>query len=149
MFGILPLSFDGNDDFANDKSHGHKAVMLMYFSYTTLSTVGFGDLTPRSDHERLICSVVMVSGVAAFGFILNQLIDIIDQFRNFEAEIDEGNELRMFFGCLKQFNGGVDLPIEKIRKYEQYFEYRWMASKNSAIDDDEEKDRLDQLPEWT
>ena len=36
------------------KSNAERLVQLMYFSYTTLSTVGFGDITPRSDYERLI-----------------------------------------------------------------------------------------------
>lgn len=55
----------------------------------------------------------------------------------------------MFFGLMKHFNGGVDLEIEKKRQLEDYFEYRWMTSKNSAIDDQEEMDKLEQLPEWT
>lgn len=45
-------------------------VLLMYFSYTTLSTVGFGDFNPRSDLERLFCILVLLLGVGIFGFIL-------------------------------------------------------------------------------
>lgn len=66
----------------------------MYFAYTTLSTVGFGDKTPRSDLERLIICMVLLVGVSLFGYILGILVGIIDEFKTFDGEIDEGNELR-------------------------------------------------------
>lgn len=121
----------------------------MYFAYTTLSTVGFGDKTPRSDYERIITCAILLIGVAMFGIIMGSLVEIIDQFKAYDAEIDEGNELRSFFGCLKHYNYGIDLDIEKKREIEKYFEYRWLSNKNSAIDDDEEQAKLDQLPEET
>lgn len=63
----------------------------MYFAYTTLSTVGFGDMTPRSDYERLITCMVLLLGVSLFGYILGILVDIIDEFKTFDGDIDEGN----------------------------------------------------------
>lgn len=115
----------------------------MYFAYTTLSTVGFGDKTPVSDYERLITCVILLLGVAIFGLILNNLVGLIDQFKAYDAEIDEGNELREFFGCLKHYNNGIDIDINKKREFERYFEYRWLSHKNSAIDDQEEKEKLE------
>jgi hypothetical protein len=112
----------------------------MYFAYTTLSTVGFGDKVPRSDSERLIGCVILISGVALFGMILGQLTELIDNFKALNEEIDDGNELRKFFECIKAFNHGVDLTVEKKRELENYFQYRWEMNKNSAIDDEEEKD---------
>lgn len=138
-----------NDENAHHISNIEMVVQLMYFAYTTLSTVGFGDKTPVSDFERLIASAIMLLGVAVFGLILNDLVTIIDQFKAYDAEIDEGNELREFFGCLKHYNNGIDIDINKKREFESYFEYRWFSHKNSAIDDEEEKAKLEQLPEKT
>lgn len=53
----------------------------MYYAYTTLSTVGFGDLNPRSDWERAICIVVLLLGVAIFGIIMGEFLEIIDKFK--------------------------------------------------------------------
>lgn len=100
-------------------------VQLMYFAYTTLSTVGFGDKTPRSDIERLIICVILLLGVSLFGYILDILVNIIDQFKAFDVEIDEGNELRKFFSCITHYNHGIDMDIQKKREFERYFEYRW------------------------
>jgi len=43
-----------------------------------LSTVGFGDFNPKSDAERIVCSVIMVAGVAIFGYVMNNFLEIID-----------------------------------------------------------------------
>lgn len=52
----------------------YKVSALMYYAYTTLSTVGFGDFNPRSDHERAICIIVLLLGVAIFGIIMGQFL---------------------------------------------------------------------------
>ena len=43
--------------------------IVVYYSFTTLSTVGFGDYNPKSNFERLIMIVVFVVGVALFSII--------------------------------------------------------------------------------
>lgn len=54
----------------SSRTDSHNMILLMYFSYTTLSTVGFGDFNPRSDSERLICILILLLGVAIFGLIM-------------------------------------------------------------------------------
>lgn len=54
----------------SSRTNQHNMALLMYFSYTTLSTVGFGDFNPRSDYERLLCILILLLGVAIFGLIL-------------------------------------------------------------------------------
>jgi hypothetical protein len=45
-------------------------VKLVYFTFTTLSTVGFGDFNPKSNVERLIVAFGMLLGVAIFSIIM-------------------------------------------------------------------------------
>jgi hypothetical protein len=33
----------------------------LYFTFTTISTVGYGDITPKSPQTRLIISLIMIS----------------------------------------------------------------------------------------
>ena len=44
--------------------------MAIYYSFTTLSTVGFGDIYPKSDDERLGTIVILVGGVSIFSIFL-------------------------------------------------------------------------------
>jgi hypothetical protein len=58
-------------------------ITALYFSFTSLSTVGFGDFSPRSDSERLLCSFLLLFGVAVFSYILGTFIEIIDTYNSF------------------------------------------------------------------
>ena len=63
------------------------------------------------------------------------------------ADLDEGDELARFFGLIRRFNDNVPLKISLKEQIERHFDYKWINDKNQAIDDDAEKDMLDQLPE--
>lgn len=52
----------------NDNNEFRRSLTAMYFSFTTLSTVGFGDLYPVSDIERLSGAFVLLFGVATFSY---------------------------------------------------------------------------------
>ena len=50
-----------------------KVVLIsMYFMMTSLSTVGFGDLYPKSNFERIFGSIILLSGVAIFSYIMSK-----------------------------------------------------------------------------
>lgn len=57
-----------------------KAVINCYFVLTTFSTVGFGDLTPQSNTERIIVIVMMVCGIAFFSYIMNNFNDVLTNY---------------------------------------------------------------------
>ena len=56
-------------------------ITLVYFSFTSLTTIGFGDFSPRSNWERLLISFGLVLGVAVFSVIMGIYLDLIDQFK--------------------------------------------------------------------
>ena len=63
----------------------------MYFAFTSLSTVGFGDYYPVSDSERLFASLLLLSGVAMFSYILE----------SFMAQINLVKKINEPFGDLR------------------------------------------------
>jgi hypothetical protein len=56
------------------------ALLLMYYTFTSLSTVGFGDITPRSNGERILIAFFLLFGVAVFSYIMGNFIDILNSF---------------------------------------------------------------------
>ena len=52
-------------------------TIVLYFMFSTLSTVGLGDFNPKSEIERLVMTLVLMIGVAAFSFIVTNLIEIV------------------------------------------------------------------------
>ena len=94
-----------NDVFAKG-STVDQAIMLTYFSFTTLSTVGFGDYHPITDSERLASAFVLLFGVAMTSFIMENLNGMISNLYSLQADFEKHNELSLFFGTLERFNNG-------------------------------------------
>ncbi len=92
-----------------------QVLTVIYFSFTSLSTVGFGDYHPISNSERLVTCFLLLFGVAIFSWIMGDFIQILDQFQMINAELDEGDKLSKFLGLMKRFNAGKDLS-EKFKQ---------------------------------
>ena len=119
----------------------------MYYSFTSLTTVGFGDYAPRANSERIMGSAVLLFGVAIFSYIMGNFIEILDQFRNLNAELNEGDKLECFFSMFQKFNGGHPLKGRILERIREHFDYKWTHDRNQAIDDEEEIKILMQLPD--
>ena len=55
-------------------------IIGMYFAFTTLSTVGFGDYAPRSNVERAVGAFVLIAGVAMFSFLMGNFLEILTTY---------------------------------------------------------------------
>lgn len=106
-------------------------VILIYFSFTSLTTIGLGDFTPRSNAERIYVAIGLLFGVAIFSYIMGELINMINSYKHYSGELTgDGDELARFFGIMKYFNQEEDINIEIKRSVEAYFEHRWINNKN-------------------
>jgi len=62
------------DTFELDKkSENSVLIALVYFTFTSLSTVGLGDFHPRSNVERMVGALVLLFGVALTSYIMETL----------------------------------------------------------------------------
>ena len=77
---------------------------MMYYAFTTLATVGFGDFHPKNSGERIVVSLVLLMGVATFSYMMSIFIGILNTFKNLDKDFNEGDELSKFFGLLHRFN---------------------------------------------
>ena len=79
-------------------------VLLTYFAFTSLSTVGLGDLHPRSNIERLAGAFMLLFGVAITSYIMENFSDMILLFNKFSKTFEEESKLSLFFGTMERFN---------------------------------------------
>lgn len=83
----------------------------MYFSFTTLTTVGFGDYAPRSDAERVFISFGFIFGVSIFSYILGDFLAMISDWSKYSSDGSD-DELDRFFGLMKAFNKNKSIEID-------------------------------------
>lgn len=60
-----------------DSSTGTQYLASVYWTFMTLSTVGYGDINPNTSAERLISMFVMVFGVTFFSLAVGSLSSVI------------------------------------------------------------------------
>lgn len=84
----------------------------MYFGFTTLSTVGFGDFNPKSDTERVIMIVIFVGGVAIFSIVMSAFLESLQKYSDVTADNEEQDDLNRFFILMVKFNNGQFLKRE-------------------------------------
>ena len=56
-------------------SEGLDHVKALYFAVTIFSTVGFGDITPRTDVARIVVAVQMLLDLVLIGAVVRLLFD--------------------------------------------------------------------------
>lgn len=90
------------------KTDNEKAIILTYWAFTTLSTVGFGDYYPTSNAERFLCGFLLLFGVTIFSYILGEYILIINSMTALNKDFDDGNKLSKWLGLIRRFNNGKE-----------------------------------------
>ena len=119
---------------------------MVYFIFTTLSTVGFGDYNPKSEIERIVTTVILLVGVACFSYIMGQFIEILMNLQTVTAENEDSENLSKWLGLLAHFNRNRPLPKKMTKQFEVYFEYYWQNDKNYAIQSEEDRRFMNELP---
>ena len=64
-----------------DETGIDRLIKIWYFALTTLSTIGFGDMSPVSVQERFIGAFILLIGVAVFSFIMGEFIEILMRYK--------------------------------------------------------------------
>lgn len=117
----------------NDLPITQASLLLTYFTFSTLTTVGFGDLCPISDPERIFITIVLLFGVAVFSYIFNEFKITLDQVKGLDQEIDDSDDLCNFFVFMRHFNCHEQLDTSLREKIEDYFKYKWAKDKNYIL----------------
>jgi hypothetical protein len=108
----------------------HNVVLCMYYSFTTLSTVGLGDLHPRSNEERLLTAMILLLGVSIFSIFLGDFSALVERYKNLQADIDYTDELDNFFLMLQHYNKETEINEELNLKIRHHFLYKSVNDKN-------------------
>ena len=71
-------------------------VKLTYFSFTTLSTVGFGDMHPRGNSERVAGVVILLIGVLVTSVFMENFSKVIKVINTVNLDFEQSDELSVF-----------------------------------------------------
>ena len=66
-----------------------KLIIMIYFAFTTLTTVGYGDYYAINEEERILFCFVLLFGTAVFSFIMGNFIEILLSYKDVTADNED------------------------------------------------------------
>ena len=123
-----------------------QTLAAMYFAMTSLSTIGFGDLYPVNDLERLMGSFMLLSGVAVFSMVMGQLSFMVANMDILNGDQEDDDQLESFFVLLKKFNNNKAIYSVLQSQIRAFMKDKWRNDKNNFIINIEDQNLLSQLP---
>lgn len=72
--------------------------------------------------------------------------EILAKIKDMNKDLDDSDNLSKFLGVMCKFNHNKPMNEKIKNEITEYFDYKWKNDRNMAIDDDEEKAILEQLP---
>lgn len=64
---------------ANEKDKLHLYLTSVYFTITTITTVGYGDFSAHTLIEKIVCIFIMLTGVIGFASASGAITNYIEQ----------------------------------------------------------------------
>jgi hypothetical protein len=60
----------------------------LYWAVTTLTTVGYGDITAHSITEMVICCIVMIIGVFLYSYTIGSITNLLTNIDSRKAKLN-------------------------------------------------------------
>lgn len=115
--------------------HYSNYVRALYWNITTLTTVGYGDITPSNNIQMWYSMLVQLLGIGAFGYIIGQVVSVLSKKDPVENQYIDSVEL--LYTTLKHRHISRDLQ-GRVMNYYKYVRDEKIGYDESAF--------LDSLP---
>lgn len=112
-FNASWLSIDGRKDLPIFNRY----IMSLYWAFTTISTVGYGDISPQNIGEMAFCSLIMMIGTFGLGYCVNTVGGILSRIDERSKELNE--KMRIIENFMLRSNVNITLRV-KVKKYLEF-----------------------------
>ncbi|OMJ92857.1 hypothetical protein SteCoe_4307 [Stentor coeruleus] len=94
----------------NDLALSDKYLASIYYVFLTLTTVGYGDIIPTNNTEKLFTVIMMFFGVFLYSFTVSSIITIIS------SNVSQELELKHKLSVIKELAFHSEFPLDLTKK---------------------------------
>lgn len=98
---------------------GELYLTSFYFTITTVTTVGYGDISPKNPIEQVFGILLMVGGQVSFTYIISMIAQMMNQMEAKDARFQE--KLLILNRIYREFG----LPLNHYTKLKQSLRYKF------------------------
>ncbi len=100
-------------------SNSDQYIRALYWTITTIATIGYGDITPKTTVQILFTICVEIIGAGLYGFIIGNIASLIANIDIARAQHREKMEK------INTFMQYRNLPTELQKRVNDYYNYLW------------------------
>jgi hypothetical protein len=112
-------------------------MAALYWTYTTMSTVGYGDISARTNLEKILSIFLMIFGVCFFSFTIGSLASIFNRIDSKEATLN--NKM----AAIDEFARDAKLDRELVVRLRYALQY---STEKAGFSWDDKRELFDELP---
>ncbi len=94
-------------------------IRSLYWTITTMTTVGFGDITPNRNIEYVLTSIMMLLGASLYAYIIGNIASLFSKIDS--AKINYWNRIE----AVTQYLRYRRVPSDLNERVKDYYEYLW------------------------
>lgn len=104
-------------------------IYSIYWSLTTLTTVGYGDIVPTNMPERIYCLFAMLMGAMMFGYMMSTIGSMVTTMDKQAALVEDRMD------AVKEWMMSRNIPRKLVIRVRKYYEHYY--TKRSAFDEED------------
>lgn len=112
-----------------DKSNFEQYITSLYWAFTTIATVGYGDITPITLNEKLFTMMTMIMSSGVFAYTVGSIGSLISKQNASE------NSYREKVVAVNSYMKKKRLPKDLQFRVRRYLDYIWEVKKKQRLDE--------------
>lgn len=120
-------------DYAKDLTRIDIYIRAYYWTVTTITTIGYGDITPSNNLQILYAMMIEIIGAGMYGFIIANIANLIANIDIAKAQFQEKMEK---IGTFMKYR---NIPEDMQNRINSYYKYLWASRRgydeSSVLDD--------------